>query len=226
MWQSVIRLLQALFYPPRCQECKKQVEGQALLCSGCRSKLQKKSYLHGEALLGKHLAGACLLYAYSGGVKQTMHAVKYLQRKNLLPKLATEVADNLTWQELTKAWSCPELTVVPIPTEPERKKQRGYDIPEAIFAPWCHKAQLPWQAALVRSRGVKPQYGLNKKDRRSNVAGSFQVIGQVKDKHILLVDDIYTTGATMTEAAKVLKQAGAKAVWALAFSGGAVQEHE
>ena len=59
-----------------------------------------------------------------------------------------------------------------------------------------------------------------KKDRRSNVAGSFQVIGQVKDKHILLVDDIYTTGATMTEAAKVLKQAGAKAVWALAFSGG------
>jgi len=220
MWQSVIRLWQALFYPPRCQTCKKLVEGQALLCKVCRKQLQKKSFLKGETLLGKHLAGACLLYAYSGSVKRSLHYVKYGRRKKLLPKLAAEVADNLTWQELARAWSCPRLTVVPIPTEPQRRQERGYDIPEAIFAPWCKEAKLPWQAALVRKRGVKPQYGLNKKERHSNVAASFQVVGQVKDKQILLVDDIFTTGATMAEAARVLKQAGAQAVWALAFSGG------
>jgi ComF family protein len=220
MWQELVGLFQAIFYPQRCPQCEKIVEGQVLLCDDCRSKLQKKQLIGKDALDGTHLAGACLLYAYEGGIKKSLHLVKYLRKKQLLPRLAAEVENSVSRQEYERLWPWQEMLVVPIPTEPGRQLTRGYEIPREIFWPWCRKQNLNYLEALVRLPGSKPQYGLNKQERKSNVEASFLVIAPVTGKTILLVDDIFTTGATMEEAAKMLLQAGAHQVWALAFSGG------
>ena len=77
-----------------------------------------------------------------------------------------------------------------------------------------------WQPqVLARIKATAPQYGLAPDKRRSNVRGCFAVQGDVRGAKILLVDDILTTGATLDEAAKTLKQAGAKSVYALTLCG-------
>ena len=220
MWSELGSLWQAIFYPQRCPECKRIINGQALLCTDCRTKLQNIRFLHTGTFGGKHLAGACLLYAYEGGVKEALHGVKYLRRKGLLARLAAEVKNSISGKKLAELWRWQAIMVVPIPTEPTRRKDRGYDIPREIFLPWCRQEGLLWQETLRRRAGSRPQYGLDKKARKDNVAESFQVSGNVQGKTVLLVDDIFTTGATMEEAARLLKKAGAQVVWGLAFSGG------
>ena len=109
--------------------------------------------------------------------------------------------------------------VVSIPTDAQRRKQRGYDIPEAVFKNALAQNGA-WQPdVLARIKPTTPQYGLTPGERRSNVSGCFKAAGGVRSKNILLVDDILTTGATLEEAAKTLKNAGAKSVYALTLCG-------
>ena len=109
--------------------------------------------------------------------------------------------------------------VVSVPTDVQRRKQRGYDIPEAVFKNALAQHGV-WQPdVLARIKATTPQYGLTPGERRSNVRGCFEVRGSVSGAKILLVDDILTTGATLDEAAKTLKQAGAKSVYALTLCG-------
>lgn len=107
--------------------------------------------------------------------------------------------------------------VVPIPLHVKRKKWRGFNQAEIIAEDLAQKFKVRLGNQLVRNRETKTQVGLSKDERKKNINGAFSLISTVgiKSKNILLVDDVYTTGATMSEACKVLKKAGANEVWAL-----------
>lgn len=168
-----------------------------------------------EAMPGLlNLDGAVMGYKYSGTLKEMLHKLKFEGESKFLQPLAEEAVF------LAQAYGESGFDmVVSVPTDAARRKQRGFDIPESIFA-GALAVKGAWQPqVLARIRATVPQYGLAPDKRRSNVCGCFAVQDDVRGKKILLVDDILTTGATLDEAAKTLKQAGAKSVYALTLCG-------
>lgn len=160
------------------------------------------------------LDSAVMGYKYSGALKNMLHKLKFEGESKFLQPLAEEAVF------LVQAYGESGFDmVVSVPTDAVRRRQRGFDIPESIFAQ-ALAVKGAWQPqVLVRIRSTAPQYGLAPDKRRSNVRGCFAVQGDVRGAKILLVDDILTTGATLDEAAKTLKQAGAKSVYALTLCG-------
>lgn len=114
--------------------------------------------------------------------------------------------------------------VVPIPLHTDRLKERGYNQAEIIFKDWSKKQELVWQPNLLRrDKHTIPQWKLTLAERKANIKGAFLITRPelVKDKNILLVDDIVTTGITLDECAKVLKKAGAASVYGFSVASGA-----
>lgn len=198
-----------MFFVQSCAVCNAETE-IGVFCPACRS-----SELLLEAMPGLlNLDGAVMGYKYSGALKEMLHKLKFEGESKFLQPLAEEAVF------LAQAYgeSCFDM-VVSVPTDAARRRQRGFDIPESIFA-GALAVKGAWQPqVLARIRATAPQYGLAPDKRRSNVRGCFKVQGDVRGKKILLVDDILTTGATLDEAAKTLKQVGATSVYALTLCG-------
>jgi ComF family protein len=104
-----------------------------------------------------------------------------------------------------------------------KERERGFN--QADLVAKCMVDELPGVSRKVeimeRVRETKPMYGLKKQERLANIKGAFKIINSPTDllgQRIILVDDVWTTGATMKECTKMLKQAGAKEVWGLALA--------
>lgn len=109
--------------------------------------------------------------------------------------------------------------IVPIPLGKKRLRQRGYNQSEILAYEVSKKTGIPICHALKRVIETKPQAELPREERASNVENCFGATGEtVKGKTILLLDDVTTSGSTMTQAASVLKTCGAKKIYALALS--------
>lgn len=198
-----------MFFVQSCAVCNAETEN-GVFCPACR-----RSELLLEAMPGLlNLDGAVMGYKYSGALKEMLHKLKFEGESKFLQPLAEEAAF------LVQAYGESGFDmVVSVPTDAVRRRQRGFDIPESIFAQ-ALAVKGAWKPqVLARIRATAPQYGLTPDKRRSNVRGCFKVQGDVRGAKILLVDDILTTGATLDEAAKILKQAGAKSVYALTLCG-------
>lgn len=198
-----------MFFVQSCAVCNAETES-GVFCPACR-----RSELLLEAMPGLlNLDGAVMGYKYSGALKDMLHKLKFEGESKFLQPLAEEAG------YLTNAFSAVDFDmVVSVPTDAQRRKQRGFDIPEAIFKN-ALAGRGTWQPnVLARVKPTAPQYGLTPGERRTNVSGCFKAARSACGKNILLVDDILTTGATLEEAAKTLKHAGAKSVYALTLCG-------
>jgi ComF family protein len=117
----------------------------------------------------------------------------------------------------------PEMLVVPVPLHRSKYAERGFNQARSLATQalrYLHKSHPDWKLALapstlMRLRATQSQAGLTSRGRRLNVRGAFTVSDPavVASKHILLIDDIFTTGATIRAAAQALKRAGAASVW-------------
>ncbi len=110
---------------------------------------------------------------------------------------------------------------VPIPLYPARAREREFNQSELLARILSTRHRKPCTLALRRNKNTRPQAVLSEHDRQTNIQGAFGLnYLPVKDKNIALVDDVVTTTATVQEAARILKEAGAKKVWVLAFAKG------
>ena len=105
--------------------------------------------------------------------------------------------------------------LTPIPTHPARVRERGFDHLTLLGAMAGKHLSLPSSTVLAKRLPSRPQAGLSEKQRRHNVRGSFSVKRVVTGRRLLLLDDIFTTGATVNECARVLRDAGAASVGVL-----------
>jgi ComF family protein len=105
-------------------------------------------------------------------------------------------------------------TVTFVPMLPEKKRQRGYDQAELLAKAVAGSLKRPCKKLLEKSEGHAAQHTLGEQQRRENVRGLFSAAkpGEIRGKRILLVDDVFTTGATSGECARILLAAGAKSV--------------
>lgn len=143
---------------------------------------------------------------YSGAVKQLVHLLKYERAKAAHQPLAALIEDAMPFGE----W-----LIVPVPTEPKRIRQRGYDHAQLIARHVAQLRHLPYYQVLLRVQHAR-QVGENRVQRLVQAAGMFAVSPRVnvKGAKIVLIDDVCTTGATLTAAAKALHDAGAAEIHA------------
>lgn len=223
------RLLKELVFPRRCAVCGDGIEA-GYVCEKCRKNylLQKQlpcaareEFLAGQAepLATDVLQSIFLLYKYDGMYMQALHEVKFNGNASLLPFLREEAEAALPGAKLR--WLQQFDVVTCVPTSPERLQKRGFDVPQEIFGALLDQRSncVYSDAVLERVRSTAPLFELKPEERRQELAGCFALRKHfsVRGKRILLCDDIFTTGSTLTEAARVLLQAEARSVSALAF---------
>lgn len=209
-WLYNLQLLWENVAPRCCAVCGDKID-EGVFCSVCREHFVINKMVE----QGETINIIYLLYKYEREVRKFLHAVKFENKGRYLYPLGEEatVIFGCYWQELLQQYDL----AVAIPTSVNRFQERGYEVPEEIFS---FLNSFKMQKVLERSRVTAPLFDLNKEQREQELAGCFKVIADVTDKRILLLDDIYTTGATANEAAKTLLTAGAKYVDVLAFSAG------
>lgn len=214
-WTAVLDFL----YPPKCPTCKTPVREQGAWCQTCLAKILSVRQINMLEHHLIHLDSCRVVCEYTGGLKRIIHDMKFRQQQRY--------AVHLRWliQQHIRADDFPPIDyVIPIPLHADRLKERGYNQTAVIFKEWAIKGKMPWLTDLLqRTRHTIPQWELNIKSRKQNIKGVFVVEKPeiIKDKHILIVDDIITTGITLDECAKVLKKAGAASVHGLAVASGA-----
>lgn len=224
-----LRVLQELIFPRRCAVCGSSID-TGYLCEACAKGylLQRtlrfeprEEYLAGQAEPRAEdvLLSVTVLYKYEGELKKALHRLKFEGAAELLPLLREQAEVALPSAKLR--WLSQFDVITCVPTSPERQKQRGFDVPQELFAPLLDERGGEFQAVVLeRVRHTTPLYELKPELRRSELAGCFALAPrvQVAGKCVLLCDDIFTTGSTMAEAARVLRQAGAREVHGLAFT--------
>ena len=149
---------------------------------------------------------------HEGLARELLHVSKYERAKAGLYEIAEMMA------ELLPLFS-DEFVITSVPTASSRVRERGYDQAEVIAKKIASLGNVHY-SSLLRRLGQAHQVGSGRSERIRHVSGAFRTIHeeQIKGAHILLVDDVCTTGATLEEAAKTLKKAGAKRVDALVYS--------
>jgi ComF family protein len=156
--------------------------------------------------------------SYDAGLRELVHLLKYERVRpaaNVLGRMLAEVV-----ADLAEAFGPKTPVVMAVPLHASKMRQRGFNQSELIaramlkLRPAALEAKLN-TTALVRSRATESQTGLTPPQRRENVRGAFKVVrsDQISGRDILLVDDVFTTGTTVSECAKVLRRAGAARVF-------------
>ena len=198
--------------------------GSALLCPDCRRELPRPSSATcpvcggpGDRLDRGRACGSCLkqppaydrciaALRYAFPADELIQALKYGKRL----ALAKLLADTLT--DAVAGAPRPDV-IVPLPLHPDRARARGFNQAMEIAKPLARHLGLPIEAArLARTRNTAPQASLSLDDRRHNVKNAFACAGTWDGRHVALIDDVMTSGATLHEAAKALKRAGAAEV--------------
>jgi len=153
--------------------------------------------------------------SYDGELRELIHLLKY---DGVVP--AAKVLGRMLAQAIQKLDLAPgPLLVIPVPLHRSKKRQRGFNQAELIARKALRRLSLPdaqlASGILARSRTTASQIGLTRPQRAENIRGAFRVAhpGKVAGRNVLLVDDVLTTGTTVSECARILRKAGAKEVW-------------
>lgn len=212
-WRGILRLI----YPPTCLGCDAVQETEsALLCEACRSGLRHVDPDRISAELGRLPAGPGVIdRAFSlwvlepGGAVQKVHReLKYGNRPVYGVRLGMEIGHGLRGGYLP----LPFHAVIPVPLHRVRLYERGYNQSAALAEGISRVLGIPLREdMLIRSRPTRSQTSLSRPERWDNVDGAFEVRTPeaVRGRRLLLVDDLFTTGATLLAAATALRAAGA-----------------
>lgn len=153
--------------------------------------------------------------SYDGGLRELVHLLKYNGVRPAAGVLGRMLAEAIG--KVQPSFGQEDVLLIPVPLYKGKRRQRGFNQAELISrAALNHRGRLRLATdLLVRTRDTHSQIGLTSHQRRENMRGAFAVTraAEVTGREVLLVDDVYTTGTTVSECAKVLRRAGAERVW-------------
>ncbi|BCM90009.1 hypothetical protein IAD21_01860 [Abditibacteriota bacterium] len=195
--------------PPYCRVCAEPFDPVAYhdpLCLSCRS--AKTNFDFARAA-----------WLYEGAPRGAIHRLKYGGKSALAARLAPVLSRTVREEDALKTirFDC----VAPVPLHARRERKRGFNQSELLARAVADELGVALGRALERTRATPPQVGLNLKERQVNVRGAFALSPGFElppNANILLVDDVFTTGATLRECATVLKRAGAGSVCAVTLA--------
>jgi competence protein ComFC len=223
VYEPYLSALADLFYPERCVGCERRASD--VLCRTCFDALPR---------VGSPFCGRCGLptafatfvceecknvdfgfqsarapLKYDGVGKQVVHALKYRGYKRVVGRLAAPLMVQVVGEDHFDA-------VVPVPLHSSRLRKRGFNQAELLARGVAEKMKATVSDTLEVVRSTRDQVELSAAQRRANVAGAYTATKPLRGK-ILLIDDVFTTGATMSACAGTMVRAGAKEVHALSL---------
>ena len=179
--------------------------GASLLCRPCR-------------MVPPDFVRAVSFGRYDGELRDLVHLFKFNGIRAVAPLLGNKLAEAILSLEEEAA---ADLLVVPVPLFGQRERERGFNQAELLANAALRQVRRvrpawrlqPAYDLLKRRRSTESSYTLSRRGRRRNLAGAFQAATKLAGHEVLLIDDIFTSGATARECAKVLMRAGANKVW-------------
>lgn len=192
-----------------CCDCALSERDTDGLCPGCRKALEQLARRQEQREAQdteKPPEGIDALHAafvYEGQARKLIHRLKYESVRAAAAALA---------QQMVFLPSGEEEIIVPVPADPRRERRRGFNQSALLAAHIAGELGMPMEKALVRVERRRAQTGLSAQERRENLVGCMAASEAVNGKRVLLVDDVVTTGATICEAARALRKAGARSI--------------
>jgi len=203
-----------LFYPSRCAFCRKIINSGEGMCKDCSRSLPYTG-AYNERQHFENLESCVSPLYYEGGVRDALLRCKFSGAAAYSRIFGKIMAKSIDEMQI----SCDIITWIPLSRS--RLRKRGYDQARLMAETVSEERGLPCVSTLEKVRNNPAQSGIKDPgQRRKNVSGAYETINTdaVSGKRILLVDDIVTTGSTLSEAASVLKKAGAAEVVALTLA--------
>ena len=225
LFHSFFKIILDFVYPPFCYLCENQLGPEEdLFCQDCWQKQEniksvylpvgKMPYIPGPH---KWISGSFACFQYSEITQEFIHLFKYKKFEHLSVSFGSQLAKVLKNSNSDVVFD----VLVPIPLHKKRLKERGFNQSQLLAKSISEKSGIPLHSDLLcRNRYTLPQAKMNRDERIENVKGAFQFTNSpnLKGKTVLLVDDVLTTGSTMNECARVLKNGGAKDVFCLTIT--------
>lgn len=210
----------SLLFPYQCIYCGDIAHYKEAACDDCLEKLAQTQIglrVHSLSCGTPCFAAAVCALEYSGNVRRAVAQLKFYGRKDSAPHLAGLMVQ--AWRLHMDGTAIDG--VVPVPMHPKRLKKRGYNQAQLLAKETAAQLAVPCMpGALIKTRDNALQHELHAEERLANIRDVFAVAGGItyEGKHILLVDDVLTTGATVNECAHQLLEAGAERVYVLTFA--------
>lgn len=152
------------------------------------------------------------MWAYEGIARKLISNAKYRYLFNQLGELV-KLEDRVE-SEFFRRFLGEKPTVVPVPLHPKRERERGFNQAAVAASLFANRCSLVVNNLLIRVRETEPQVGRKREERLNSMANAFVMRSMLSvPASCLLVDDVWTTGATLRECAKTLKKAGVENVW-------------
>ena len=242
------RLLTELLYPQRCPLCQRilppsgkdqtQKSWRELVCRDCRGVLPwiRQPYCMkcgkelrddteefcADCAANKHLfTEGRSIFRYEGKLRDSMLRMKFHNKREYLDFYAAAMQEGAGRFLARIGAGC----VISVPAHPVKRRERGYDQCLLLAEKFCLRTGLPlMRDLLIRTRYTLPQKGLGMQQRRANLRNAFAVKNaSVLREPVLLIDDIFTTGATIDACCHVLLRCGVRNVFFLTVCGGVSQ---
>ncbi len=219
------------FLPPQCPCCERfSEEGKQGFCSNCLSQIRwiepPFCSICGIPFISRevetHPCGACVTHrkyftiaralgAFEGSLQEAIHRWKYEGKTYLTPFFASWMAEGLN-----RYWEPGSLDLlIPVPLHTRRLRERGFNQALLLVKDLSRRTGIPYRKTILqKKKSTIPQVNLSRAEREKGLRGTFHVIGkeELSGLSVLLIDDVYTTGATVNECSKVLLKGGAERV--------------
>ncbi|MDB6148823.1 MAG: putative competence protein [Chthoniobacter sp.] len=230
--------LLSLFFPPHCASCGESTEAGVHLCDSCAGTVWpiKPPFCHrcSEPFDGAisdqftcancgdrdlHFDCAVAPFLSRGIVREFIHRFKYDRERFLRLPLADWLAHGL---EDDRVSTHPFDLIVPVPLHSTRMRERGFNQAAELGALLSARCGVPLGQVLERTRYTQTQTRLDRQERMENLRNAFRVrqTAAVQNRHVMLVDDVFTTGSTVDECARILRDAGAASVRVMTVARG------
>jgi competence protein ComFC len=209
----MLEALLGFVFPPRCIFCNEFLEPgtKSYICSECFIRIPlvtKQNFLYMTANRQIYYDDVVCACEYSGIVRQALVKYKFFNKPSFYRAFAKLINDRLKNVTICRKFDI----ILSIPLHKNRENERGFNQARLISKALSKETGVPDRSWLLsRIRDTGNQSLLGRKQRLVNVRDAFKVnnVGKVKNKSILLIDDILTTGTTVNECSRVLKEAGA-----------------
>lgn len=199
-----------LIFPPVCGICLKT--SKRYICEDCIELIKFKSLNKIDVYNDKNFKKHLYILKYEGIIRQRILDYKFKEKSYLHRSFSEMILNSKKNIEFIKEYD----VLIPVPIHKDRMKIRGYNQSELIAKDLVHgiKDIKLENSVIIKNKNIVAQSSLNRKQRKNNIKDVYQIknIEKIINKKVLLLDDIYTTGSTVNECSKVLKEAGCKEV--------------
>lgn len=197
-------------FPPVCGICLKT--SKKYICEECMELIKFKSLNKIDTYNNKNFKEHLYILKYEGIIRQRILDYKFKEKSYLHRSFSEMILNSKENIEFIKKYD----VLIPVPIHKYRMKIRGYNQSELIAKDLVYQIRnIKLQnRVLIKTKNIVAQSSLNKKQREYNIEDAYEIknVEKIVNKKVLLLDDIYTTGSTVNECAKVLKESGCKEV--------------